>query len=253
MCYNIPQKEKGGTIMLILYVRHGDPIYNPDSLTPLGHRQAEAVAKRIALYGVDKIYASSSNRAMLTAQPTCELLKQEMTVLDWCNESHAWADFAIPLDESGRRTWDFHHPKLQELYCSKEIADLGDRWYEHPLLKDYHFEKGDQRIRKEAHALLAEHGYEYDPDKRMYKAVRPNDDRIAIFAHQGFGLSFLSCILDIPHPIFCSRFDMGHSGMTAIHFETDKEYVTPRILTLSDDSHIYREGLPTNYQNRLRF
>ena len=31
--------------MLFFYVRHGDPIYDPDSLTPLGHRQAEAVAK----------------------------------------------------------------------------------------------------------------------------------------------------------------------------------------------------------------
>ena len=33
--------------MLFFYVRHGDPIYNPDSLTPLGQRQAEAVGKRL--------------------------------------------------------------------------------------------------------------------------------------------------------------------------------------------------------------
>lgn len=25
-------------IMLLFYLRHGDPIYNPDSLTPLGMR-----------------------------------------------------------------------------------------------------------------------------------------------------------------------------------------------------------------------
>ena len=30
--------------MILYYVRHGDPTYNPDELTPLGHRQAEAVA-----------------------------------------------------------------------------------------------------------------------------------------------------------------------------------------------------------------
>ena len=50
--------------MLLFYIRHGDPIYDPDSLTPLGLRQAEAVAKRLSLYGLDEIYASSSNRAM---------------------------------------------------------------------------------------------------------------------------------------------------------------------------------------------
>ena len=237
--------------MLLFYVRHGDPIYNPDSLTSLGHRQAEAVAKRIALYGVNKIYASSSNRAMQTAQPTCEILKQEKTILDWCNESHAWAEFTVPMGDSGRVDWDFN--QLKELYASREIVDLGDRWYEHPAIRDYHFERGNERIRREAHALLAEHGYEYDPEKRMYKAVRPNDDRIALFAHQGFGLSFLSCILDIPRPVFCTRFDMSHSGMTVIQFDANREYVLPKILTMANDSHLYREGLPTNYQNQIRF
>ena len=50
--------------MLLFYLRHGDPTYNPDALTPLGHRQAEALAKRLSVYGLDKIYASTSIRAM---------------------------------------------------------------------------------------------------------------------------------------------------------------------------------------------
>ena len=62
--------------MLFFYIRHGDPIYVPDSLTPLGERQADALAKRLSMYGVDKIYSSSSNRAILTSKPTCELVKK---------------------------------------------------------------------------------------------------------------------------------------------------------------------------------
>ena len=42
--------------MLFFYIRHGDPIYDPDSLTPLGLRQAEAVAKRLALYGLVAVF-----------------------------------------------------------------------------------------------------------------------------------------------------------------------------------------------------
>ena len=34
--------------MLLYVIRHGDPTYSPDALTPLGHRQAEAVEKRLA-------------------------------------------------------------------------------------------------------------------------------------------------------------------------------------------------------------
>ncbi len=76
--------------MLFFYIRHGDPIYSPDSLTPLGERQAEAIAKRLVLFGIDKIYASTSDRAKLTAKPTCEILKKEPELLDFANEGHAW-------------------------------------------------------------------------------------------------------------------------------------------------------------------
>ena len=101
-------KEKS---MLFFYVRHGDPIYNPDSLTPLGHEQARAVAKRFTAHGLDRIYASSSNRAQLTAQPTCDLLKKQMEILDWANEGLVWQEFTVTL-ESGRRTWGFYDPKM---------------------------------------------------------------------------------------------------------------------------------------------
>ena len=58
--------------MLFLYLRHGDPIYDPDSLTEEGHRQAEALSKRLCKYGLDKVYASTSNRAQLTAKLNCK-------------------------------------------------------------------------------------------------------------------------------------------------------------------------------------
>ena len=60
--------------MLLYIVRHGDPIYNPDSLTPKGHLQAKALAKRFALHGLDKIYSSPLIRAQQTAKPTCDIL-----------------------------------------------------------------------------------------------------------------------------------------------------------------------------------
>ena len=41
--------------MLFFYIRHGDPIYEPDSLTVLGQKQAEALSKRLAMYGIDKV------------------------------------------------------------------------------------------------------------------------------------------------------------------------------------------------------
>ena len=64
--------------MLLYYIRHGEPTYDPDELTPNGRRQAEAVGRRLARFGLDKIYCSTSNRALQTAQPTREPPRSSM-------------------------------------------------------------------------------------------------------------------------------------------------------------------------------
>lgn len=237
--------------MLLFYVRHGDPIYDPDSLTPLGRRQAEAVAKRLALYGVDEIYSSTSTRAMQTAQPTCEILKKELTTLEFAHENLAWRDLAVDLGDGKR--WVFQHDSLLELFTQPEIRRLDDRWYEHPALQAYPFDKGMQRIAQGTDDFLASLGYEHIPCTGKYRVTAPNEKRVAFFAHQGFGLAFLSCLLDIPYPRISTHFDICHTGMTVIRFEEKGGFAMPKVLTLSSDSHLYREGLPTNYNHELRF
>lgn len=236
--------------MILYYIRHGDPIYSPNSLTPLGHRQAEAVAKRLAVYGLDKIYASTSNRAVLTAQPTCELLKMQAELLDFADERYAWEQLTVKKEDGGRM-WMFYHPETVEVLHSAEVRALEDRWYDHPALKDYGFDAGIARVYDEADAFFASLGYEHNRYTGQYTVKRSNDQRIALFAHQGFGLVFLSCLLDIPFPQFSRHFDMCHSGMTVIEFEEKNGLTTPKILTLSSDSHLYREGLPTHYNHHV--
>ena len=116
--------------MLFFYIRHGDPIYNPDMLTPLGHEQAHAVAKRLSLFGIDRIFASSSNRAKQTAEPTCKLLKKEMSICDWANEGHVWQEFTV-VKENGARFWGFQDKETLNCFNSKEMRELGDLWYNH--------------------------------------------------------------------------------------------------------------------------
>lgn len=232
--------------MLLYYVRHGDPIYNPDSLTPLGHRQAEAVAKRLSQHGIDEIYTSTSTRAMQTSQPTCEILGKEATPLDWCHEGRAAEHFWFNSD-NGERGWVFAQPSFIEKFASKEVVDLGEKWYEHPDFADRNFKEGIEKTKKHAFDFLAGFGFTYDEEKGMYKCTAKDNKRIALFAHQGMGLLLLSIISLIPYPTFSTRFDMTHTGVTVIEFPETDGYVLPKILTLSDISHIYREGLPTKY------
>ena len=235
--------------MILFYVRHGDPIYDPDSLTPLGQRQAEALAKRLAFGGIDTVYSSTSVRAKQTARPTCEILKREPILLDFAKESHVWSEFS--LETSYGRDWVHRIPEYAELFASDEIRDLGMKWYEHPRLKEFStMRSGMERVERETDAFLARLGYEHDREKHTYRITRPNEERVALFAHQGFSWFFLSSILDIPYPLYSLHFDMSHTGVTALYFPNRSDGTCiPRILTLSNDSHLYREGILTLYDN----
>lgn len=238
--------------MLFFYIRHGDPIYNPNSLTPLGERQAEAVARRLARYGLDEIYASTSERAKLTAKPTCELLKKEMLELDFTNETYAWRELGIKRKD-GSDTWMFQHTPSRMLLTDPEMVALGEKWYTHPAFAAYDYKAGIERIRTEADKFFQGLGYEHIPGTGKYKVIQDNDKRVALFAHQGFGLAFLSCLLDIPYPTFCTHFDMCHSGMTVIEFKNEDGFAIPCIKTLSNDAHLYAENVPTKYNHEFYF
>ena len=233
--------------MLLFYVRHGDPIYHPDSLTPLGQRQAEALAKRLSVYGLDEIYSSPSIRAQQTAQPTCELLKKEKILLDWCNESLAWNEMCVHKDD--RKTWCFSDAHTKELLSSPEVRALGDKWYTHSAFDGTKFADGVARVEGKTDEFMASLGYRNDRERGGYIAEAPNSKRIALFAHQGFGMSFLSALLNIPYNIFSTRFDLSHSGMTVIKFSEKEGFSIPIVLQLSNDSHLYREGIATRYNN----
>jgi probable phosphoglycerate mutase len=236
--------------MLLFYVRHGDPIYEPDSLTEQGVRQAEVLVNRMKRCNPSKIFASSSNRAMLTAKPTCDALGVEMEVLDWCNESHAASTFWY-RDEKGS-FWMFGHPVTKPLLASNEVRTLDREWYTHPFFAEKmpHLKKGIDRIQTETDAFMLSLGYRHV--ENGYIAERPNNDRIALFAHAGFGLAFMSALLDIPYPMMSTRFDIGHTGMTVVEF-SGNGLVIPRVLQFSNDSHIFASDLPTAYNNSIQF
>ena len=235
--------------MLFFYIRHGDPIYDPDQLTPRGKRQAEAVAKRLCLHGIDKIYASTSTRAIETATPTSEIMKKDIELVDFANEKHVWE--GLTVERNGKRDWVFQDKEIKNLFTEPEVVNLGFNWYDHPELKEY--KDGYKKIYKNTAEFFKTLGYEKIENTGRYKVIKENNERVALFAHQGFGLAFLSSVLDIPYPSFSRHFDMWHTGVTVIEFKNEDGFSVPRVLTLSNDSHLYREGLPTKYNEEWYF
>ncbi len=236
--------------MLLFYVRHGDPIYNPDSLTELGQKQAEALVSRMKRCNPEKIYASSSNRAIMTAKPTADALGKEIEILDWCNEAYSWKALYY-TGTNGSGDWIFRHRESRPVLVSDEVRKLDREWYKHPLFdKMPWLEDEMRRMRREVDGFMLSLGYRHEGNG--YIAEAPKYDRVALFAHQGFGLEFLSTLLDIPYSQFATRFDIGHSNVTVIKFDNDG-FVVPTVLQHSNDSHIFASDMETKYHNEILF
>ena len=231
--------------MLFYYIRHGNPIYEPDGLTELGHKQAEALANKFKEINLDIIYSSTSNRAMLTAMPTAKALNKNIIEIDFAHEKHPWENLTID-NGNGGKCWLFQFPKTIELFNTEEIEKLGFKWYEHSLFNGYSYKEEMNRIKMEADKFFLDLGYLHIGNGK-YKVIRENEQNVAMFAHQGFGLAFIATILDIPYPKFSTHFDMGHSSVTIIEFKEIEGYAYPRIITFSDESHLYKEGVKITY------
>ncbi|MBR5524484.1 MAG: histidine phosphatase family protein [Clostridia bacterium] len=234
--------------MILYFVRHGEPIYNPDSLTPLGHEQAKALSKRFLVHGLDRVYVSSSIRAQQTAQPTCDLLRITPTICDWAHEDKAYADFHAK-DENGKEGWILDSAPMLEKFSDPEVLKLRNKWYTHPYFADTGYEAGVNRINTEVDKLMEELGYRHDRETGRYYQIGEPPKRVAMFAHYGFGMAFLSSVLDIPYNEFLPRFNIGLTGMTAILFYHHKNgMVIPQVVQHAGDGHLYREGLlKTNF------
>ena len=233
--------------MIFYYVRHGDPIYVPDSLTEYGREQAKALAKRFKLYGLDEIYSSPSIRALQTAQPTCDILNKEPNLLDWTNESLAWQDFTI--EREGKRGWFFHNNEYIDKWHTKSILAT-DKYCQNEL-EENSLRRGMERINQKSDEFFLKLGFEHDRVKGFYRIVKSNQKRIALFAHEAFGYAFLSSVLDIPYPLVCTRFGIGHSGVTVIYFDEKNDVVFPKVLQHSNDSHLYKEGILKGYHSKI--
>lgn len=244
--------------MLLFYIRHGDPIYDPDQLTPLGEQQAKAVARRLSLFGVDEIYSSTSNRAIQTATPSCNLLELPLHTLDFLNENYL-GRLQLPLkDNKQKKSWIWSHPTYSQILCGSEIRSMGDEWYQHPSLEPFHFEQILHPIHLQLDEFLCDHGYKHDREKGLYRVIEHNSEkRIAIFAHECIGKIVMSHLLDIPFPLYATHFEMHTSALTVIRFDDGThstivnepfEYARARVLSLSNDAHLYREDLSLTHR-----
>lgn len=231
--------------MLLYIVRHGDPVYVTDSLTERGKRQAEAVGKRIYDSQIDRIFSSPMGRALETAEPACRLLGLECNIEEWTHEI------------GDERLTPFPDGKL------KSITNVQNTYYLENGNIDLNYNEAftctgiNESNIKSAVDFIEKHGNEflerlgYKKENGVYKILRNNEEKVALFCHSAFARAWLSVLLHIPFHIMWSSFSYTHTGVTVLEFKNNPNGITaPRCLCFSDMSHLYAQNEDMIYDNK---
>ena len=232
--------------MLLYIVRHGDPIYETDTLTERGFLQAEAVGKRMFDAKIDRIFTSPMGRAKDTAAPACRMLGLDYTVEPWAHEIED--DRLTPYPDGVLKSIS-----VLPTHVFRENGNIDllyDEAFDCTGIKETNMRHARDVIEEGGRDFLERLGYR--EENGVYRILRNNEEKVALFCHAAFARAWLSSLLHIPLHIMWSSFQYTHTGVTVLEFKNNPSgFTAPSCLCFSDMSHLYAENLDLIHDNRV--
>ena len=231
--------------MRIVFVRHCEPDYTVDSLTPKGWREAKLLSHRVLNWNVDAFYESPLGRAHDTAKTCLDLRREhgknsDVTVLPWLKEFYY--QLKMPVTGEDVMCWD-----LMPSYFNgnKELHDK-DSWCDMPLMASGDIRSEYDHVTREFDALLKEHGYERLEDG-SYKVNEHNDKTIVMFCHFGVASLLTGHLTGIAPTCLWQGFFMAPSAVTIIGTEEREQGIASfRVQEFGSVSHLTDNNEPVS-------
>lgn len=229
--------------MRLLFIRHGEPDYEKDSLTEKGFREAEILSEMLKDVRIDHCYVSPLGRAKDTARPTLEKKNMEALECEWLKEFPAKVmrpDKGYPIN-----CWDF---LPQDWTGVPEYYDR-DAWSATALMKDGCVKEEHDRVTRAFDGLLERHGYVRDGN--LYRAERPNRDTVAFFCHFALECVLLGHLIGASPMVLWHGFCAAPSSVTTVMTEERRKGAASfRISRFGDVSHLYAKGEEPSFYAR---
>lgn len=230
--------------MKILIIRHADPDYSIDSLTPVGWEEAELLSNRIAKLDVKDFYVSPLGRAKDTAGVTLKKMNREAIECAWLREFQG----SLCRPDLGRESiaWDW----LPADWTGESAYYDSARWDTTDVMKEGTVIEKYQWVTAELDKLLAKHGYVRE--NNYYRAEKANNDTIVLFCHFGVESVLLSHLLNIsPMLLWHGTCAAPSSVTTVVTEERRKGCAYFRMLSFGDTSHLYEGGREPSVSGRF--
>lgn len=230
--------------MKLLIVRHADPDYTIDSLTPAGWKEAELLSERLSKLDVKACYVSPLGRAKDTASLTLKKLNQEAIEYDWLREFPP--RIFRPDQKTDTIAWDW----LPADWTKDERHYGKDAWHTTEIMAAGKVGEEYHKVAAGFDRLLSIHGYEREG--AYYRAARSNTDTIILFCHFGLKCVLLSHLLGISPMVLWHGTCAAPSSVTTLITEERREGIaTFRMSSFGDVSHLYAAGVQPSFAARF--
>jgi probable phosphoglycerate mutase len=221
--------------MRILLIRHAEPDYTVDSLTPKGRVEAELLSHRLIHYEIRDFYVSPLGRAKDTAAYTLSRLDRTAEELPWLAEFRG--RIFDPETGEKRLPWDLP-PRL---WSALPGAYDAESWISAPLFNGSDVREIWEETVSGTKALLARYGFRKDGP--VWCGEGNTRDTIALFCHFGISMAVLAVLTN------CSPLVLWHRTLTlpssvseVVTEERTRGKVSFRITRLGDISHLESSG-----------
>ncbi|MGI6107111.1 MAG: histidine phosphatase family protein [Lachnospiraceae bacterium] len=247
--------------MRLLLIRHADPDYSIDSLTPSGWKEAEALAEFSPKLHIDTCYVSPLGRARDTASLTLKKLGKTAETRDWLEEFPALVD--VENSEHLKEAFSTQHMTADGKYAKRIVWDMYPSYYAaHPEYWDEKKWRETEvarmsdlvpvydRVVSSFDGLLAEHGYERDG--RLYRAVRPSHETVALFCHFGVSCAMMSHLMNVSPFVLWHMLCLQPSSFTELITEERQDgRAVFRALQIGSVAHLAEAGLTPSFAARF--
>lgn len=231
--------------MKLLIVRHGDPDYSIDSLTPKGWREAEYLSEKLSKLDVKAFYVSPLGRAKDTASFTLKKMGRTATECKWLREFDVRIDRPDVTDRE-IIPWDW----LPQDWTKDERFFRYDEWLDNERMAGGNTREEYEWVIRNFDALLAKHGYVREG--HYYRAERSNNDTIVLFCHFGLECVLLSRLLNVSPMVLWHGCCAAPSSVTTLVTEERRKGIASfRMSSFGDISHLYVHEEPPAFAARF--
>lgn len=243
--------------MRILFIRHGDPDYEHDTLTDKGIREAKLLSERTAKWTVTQFYCSPLGRAQKTASYTLEKLGREAITYDWMKEffykvedpvtgrigvpwdfmPQYWTEIPQMYEKDGWKETEIYRSNPELLPAYTQVCEGIDG-----ILRSYGYRRYHNYYLNENQAKQEDFS-----NAQNLPSGDGTDSTIAIFCHLGVTCVMMSHLLGISPALLFHSLYLAPTSVTCLATEERLNHIVQfRAQFIGDTSHLSQGGEPVS-------